>query len=105
MLARTLLAAAIWPALVLGHNKASQKQDPLSGDIDRSSRWQSGYTFSGIQTFAHLPHVQCLVEQDAPFDLAVIGVPFDTAVGYRPGRYHFPMNCRRSSECCILMAG
>ncbi|BDD60423.1 hypothetical protein MPDQ_003730 [Monascus purpureus] len=98
MLARTLLAAAIWPALVLGHNKASQKQDPLSGDIDRSSRWQSGYTFSGIQTFAHLPHVQCLVEQDAPFDLAVIGVPFDTAVGYRPGARFGPRAIRTASQ-------
>ncbi len=46
--------------------------------------------FSGISTFAHLPHVKCLTVPDVEFDIGVVGVPFDTAVSYRPG------------ECCIL---
>lgn len=83
MLIQAILAA-IWPAIGLGHSQPSEKA--LGADIDTVSRWKAGYTFSGIQTFAHLPHVQCLVEQDEPFDLAVIGVPFDTAVAYRTGR-------------------
>jgi agmatinase len=41
--------------------------------------------FSGISTFAHLPHVKCLTAQDVEFDIGIIGVPFDTAVSYRPG--------------------
>lgn len=55
------------------------------GDADNISRWKTGYYFSGIPTFAHLHHVQCLIEQEEPFDLAVVGVPFDTSVTSRPG--------------------
>lgn len=43
------------------------------------------WAFSGIATFGHLPHVRCLVEPRELFDIAVIGVPFDGAVSYRPG--------------------
>lgn len=41
--------------------------------------------FSGISTFAHLNHVKCLTKPDTLFDIAILGVPFDTAVSYRPG--------------------
>ena|ERR1700728_2423635 len=44
--------------------------------------------FSGISTFAHLPHVKCLTAQDVEFDIGIIGVPFDTAVSYRPGELY-----------------
>jgi agmatinase len=43
------------------------------------------WAFSGISTFAHLPHVKCLVDPEYQFDIGIIGVPFDTAVSYRPG--------------------
>ena len=43
--------------------------------------------FSGISTFAHLPHVKCLTAQDVEFDIGIVGVPFDTAVSYRPGEF------------------
>ena len=45
------------------------------------------WAFSGISTFAHLKHVRCLTEPDVPFDIGIIGAPFDTAVSYRPGRF------------------
>jgi agmatinase len=80
----------------LGH-----KQNPIGNsneDIDRVSRWTAGYSFTGIQTFAHLLHKQCLVEQDAAFDLAVIGVPFDTSVAYRPGARFGPRAIRAASQ-------
>lgn len=53
--------------------------------------------FSGLATYAHLKHIKCLVEPDVPFDIAIIGAPFDTAVSYRPGKLHplfplFPLN-------------
>jgi len=43
--------------------------------------------FSGISTFAHLPYVKCLTAQDVEFDIGIVGVPFDTAVSYRPGEF------------------
>lgn len=79
MLASTLFSIASLAGVALGH----KAQKPISEDT--VSRWKSGYSFTGIQTFAHLHHVQCLVEQEEPFDLVVIGVPFDTSVAYRPG--------------------
>ena len=41
--------------------------------------------FSGVSTFAHLKHTKCLTSTDTLFDIAILGVPFDTAVSYRPG--------------------
>ena len=38
-------------------------------------------------TFAHLKHVKCLSNRDVPFDIGIVGAPFDTAVTYRPGRF------------------
>jgi hypothetical protein len=46
--------------------------------------------FSGVSTFAHLKHTKCLTSTDTLFDIAVLGVPFDTAVSYRPGM-SFPL--------------
>ena len=41
--------------------------------------------FSGPLSFSHLPYVRCLQEESTDFDIAVLGLPFDTAVSYRPG--------------------
>ena len=54
--------------------------------------WKGGlcriqWGFSAISTFAHLPHVKCLTAQDVEFDIGIVGVPFDTAVSYRPGEF------------------
>ena len=38
-----------------------------------------------------------MTERDVPFDLAVIGVPFDTAVSYRPGARFGPRAIRAAS--------
>jgi hypothetical protein len=50
--------------------------------------------FSGISTFAHLPHKRCLMEPDA-FDIAILGAPFDNAVSYRPGK-------QRNKSCRVI---
>jgi agmatinase len=52
--------------------------------------------FTGIPTFARLPYVRTLED----VDLAVIGVPFDTAVTYRPGG-RFGPNAIRSASVMI----
>ncbi|KAI9742618.1 MAG: hypothetical protein M1818_003759 [Claussenomyces sp. TS43310] len=51
---------------------------------DLESKWGFEYGYSGISTFAHLPHVKCLTHPDEKFDIGIIGAPFDTAVSYRP---------------------
>jgi len=49
--------------------------------------------FSGIRTFARLPHVRELAE----VDVAIIGVPFDTAVTFRAGARFGPAAVREMS--------
>ncbi|KAK4684942.1 agmatinase, partial [Tremellales sp. Uapishka_1] len=55
-------------------------------------------SFSGITTFAHLPHKRCLDEKYAAFDIAVLGVPFDSAVSFRPGARFGPYALRSGSR-------
>jgi agmatinase len=38
-----------------------------------------------MNSFAHLEHVKCLTKPETLFDIGILGVPFDTAVSYRPG--------------------
>lgn len=61
------------------------------------SKYGMDYGFSGISTFAHLPHHRCLVHPEIPYDIAVLGVPFDTAVTYRPGARFGPRAIRAAS--------
>lgn len=53
--------------------------------------------FSGISTWAHLPHTRCLQNPDVLYDIAVLGAPFDTAVTYRPGARFGPRAIRAAS--------
>lgn len=53
--------------------------------------------FSGISTFAHLPHIRCLQNPDEEYDVAILGAPFDTAVSYRPGARFGPRAIRAAS--------
>lgn len=54
--------------------------------------------FSGISTFAHLPHTRCLQDPGQEFDIAILGAPFDTAVSYRPGARFGPRAIRAGSQ-------
>lgn len=80
------------PLLVSAHgsHEAKAEKDPwnakFSGEID--------LPFTGITTFAHLPHRVCLKDVDTKFDIAVIGVPFDSAVSFRPGARFGPYGIR-----------
>ena len=49
--------------------------------------------FSGVRTFARLPHVTDLAGVDA----AVVGIPFDTATTFRPGARFGPEAIRSAS--------
>jgi agmatinase len=50
--------------------------------------------YSGVRTFARLPHVEVPHEE---VDAAVIGVPFDTATSFRPGTRFGPEAIRSAS--------
>ncbi|OAA63395.1 arginase [Niveomyces insectorum RCEF 264] len=60
-------------------------------------KWGTDWGFSGISTFAHLPHVKCLTTPSAAFDIGILGAPFDTAVSYRPGARFGPRAIRAAS--------
>lgn len=68
-----------------------------SGELGHWVIYNKQYAFSGISTFAHLPHVKCLTNLDEKFDIAIIGAPFDTAVTYRPGARFGPKAIRAAS--------
>jgi len=55
-------------------------------------------SFSGVVTFAHLPHHKCLEAPDQAFDIALVGMPFDTSVSYRPGARFGPNAIRQGSR-------
>jgi agmatinase len=60
--------------------------------------WDGLWPFQGINTFAHLPHHKCLLRPEETYDVALIGVPFDTAVSYRPGARFGPRAIRAASQ-------
>ncbi|KAL4884223.1 arginase family-domain-containing protein [Aspergillus karnatakaensis] len=61
----------------------------------------TGSQFSGLTTFARIPYVNCFVDSEAeatPYDIAVLGAPFDTAVTGRPGARFGPGGIRLGSR-------
>lgn len=60
--------------------------------------WGQYWPFQGINTFAHLDHELCLVNRDASYDVAIIGVPFDTATSYRSGARFGPRAVRAALQ-------
>ncbi|KAH7398488.1 arginase family-domain-containing protein [Pyrenochaeta sp. MPI-SDFR-AT-0127] len=57
--------------------------------------------FAGLTTYANLPYVHCLApkgEEVEPFDIAILGAPFDTGVTARPGARFGPSGIRQGSR-------
>lgn len=70
-----------------GHHDHDGQRVFSAAELDElENKWGTDWGFSGISTFAHLPHVKCLTQPETPFDIGIIGAPFDTAVSYRPGK-------------------
>ncbi|KAF9465954.1 hypothetical protein BDZ94DRAFT_1213877 [Collybia nuda] len=62
--------------------------------------------FSGITTFAKLPWVRCLTQEEhIPIDIAFLGAPFDTGTSYRPGARFGPAGIRAGSRRLTLIGG
>ncbi|KAK4634152.1 Putative agmatinase 2 [Fulvia fulva] len=80
----------------------SGMQTPLTGngannrDLDLSQ-----IMFAGLTTYANLPYVHCLAadeEHVEPYDIAILGAPFDTGVTARPGARFGPNGIRQGSQ-------
>ena len=63
---------------------------PPIGPIDASTNPR----YAGIATFARLPRIEDVPEAD----IAVVGIPFDSGVSYRPGARFGPSHVRESSR-------
>jgi len=91
----SLLALAALP-LALAHGNHNDDHD----DVASKDAWFSKYgktgdlSFTGVTSFAHLPHVRCLDEPSTELDVAIIGMPFDSAVSFRPGARFGPFGIR-----------
>ncbi|KAF1840881.1 Arginase/deacetylase [Cucurbitaria berberidis CBS 394.84] len=87
-------------ACVSSHATHHDSEEPLSQErLDELERkWGTDWGFSGISTFAHLPHTRCLTHPDTTYDIAILGAPFDTAVSYRPGARFGPRAIRAGSS-------
>lgn len=83
----------------------SQDQLPLADNADgQSETWMTKYgkqidqPFSGPLAFSHLSYARCLEDLNADFDIAILGMPFDTGVSYRPGARFGPFAIRSGSR-------
>lgn len=73
------------------------EQNPIDDDIDIVT----GSQFHGLKTFANLPYVNALSDQEAEhnqYDIAVLGAPFDTSTSGRPGARYGPGGIRIGSQ-------
>ncbi|KAJ3338505.1 hypothetical protein HDU93_009430 [Gonapodya sp. JEL0774] len=55
-------------------------------------------TFAGIATYAHMPWVKCFTDGAESLDIGIVGIPFDTAVTYRPGARFGPSAIRTGAR-------
>lgn len=75
-----------------------------ASDTPLSEPWATKYgaqidqPFSGPLSFSHLPYTRCLDEAGRALDLAILGLPFDTAVSYRSGARFGPHAIRAGSR-------
>ncbi|KAJ7597420.1 arginase family-domain-containing protein [Mycena floridula] len=82
---------------------SAQIQEPLVKPSHGPS-WLEKYgkqidqPFSGPLTFSHLPYTRCLEEESVNFDIAILGMPFDTGVSYRNGARFGPYAIRSGSR-------
>jgi agmatinase len=67
-------------------------------DESHSSHVTSQTAFGGIRTFSRLPTL--FSDEDGEVDLAVLGIPFDSLVTFRPGARLGPNAIRQASGLC-----
>jgi agmatinase len=103
----TLSLSALVVLAVHASNGASGAQQSMQDEATSppsAEHWLHKYgpqidqPFSGPLSFSHLPYSRCLEDAGRPLDIAVLGLPFDTAVTYRPGARFGPYAIRSGSR-------
>ena len=75
---------------------SSNGVDGIQTGLDLSSA-----LYSGLTTYANLPYVHCLANDEENierYDIAILGAPFDTGVTARPGARFGPNGIRQGSR-------
>ncbi|KAK7058510.1 hypothetical protein VNI00_002144 [Paramarasmius palmivorus] len=92
------------PLIFLGISTVAAQQQPLYAPGVSGATWREKYgpqtdlTFTGPNSFSHLPYVRCLDVENEHFDIAILGMPFDTGVTHRPGARFGPQAIRTGSQ-------
>ena len=76
------------------HNVPSTANEPWSSKYGA----QTDVAFSGLLSFAHAPYAKCLEDPSHQYDIAILGMPFDTTTSYRPGARFGPYAIRAGSR-------
>jgi agmatinase len=94
--------------LVVAHSHAdsgsSHENTPLSFSVGPNYPYpledlDKDLPFSQPVTFAHLPWHRCFSPtHTSPFDIAIVGFPYDTSTSYRPGARFGPRGIRAASS-------
>ncbi|SGZ50115.1 CIC11C00000003543 [Sungouiella intermedia] len=97
------MKVAVLLSLALAVNARLTAKDNLvfntaDNEASLDEMWGEMWPFQGINTFAHLPLQNCLTDRNLQYDIAVIGVPFDTATSYRSGARFGPRAIRAASQ-------
>ncbi|KAI0784994.1 arginase family-domain-containing protein [Abortiporus biennis] len=93
-------------SLLVASHEHHHEQSPLVGkEINRDEyEWLTKYgkqvdqPFSGPLSFSHLPYAKCLESVTTKYDIAILGMPFDTGVTYRSGARFGPYAIRSGSR-------
>lgn len=91
-------AVSIVAAQAQLHAEGNVVVNTAKGEPNLHEMWGELWPFQGVNTFAHLPHESCLTDRSLLYDIALIGVPFDTATSYRPGARFGPRAIRSASQ-------
>ncbi|KAF4549413.1 Arginase-like protein 4 [Elsinoe fawcettii] len=98
-----LLAASAWSREIT-FPPVNGYQMPLgasSADVAYDNIDVSAAKFQGLTTYGNLDYVHCLngnADQVPPYDIAILGAPFDTGVTARPGARYGPTGIRLGSR-------
>ncbi|ETW86728.1 hypothetical protein HETIRDRAFT_307854 [Heterobasidion irregulare TC 32-1] len=86
------------------HEQALLSAPVAAADAQEAQTWLVKYGkqvdlgYTGPLSFSHLDYHRCLEDETKDFDIAVLGMPFDTAVSYRPGARFGPFGIRAGSR-------
>jgi hypothetical protein len=90
-------------AVVLANAASLAMSSQISlASVDTKSLFSDNTAFYGLSTYANVPYVHCLAPEGIevePFDIAILGAPFDTGTTGRPGARFGPRGSNATVYC------